>query len=173
MKTILKILVLTFIGFSFCFSTCKYGFKDTAPIPADIQSFRVNYFENKAQYINPQISPQLTERVKSKIISNTRLNQSNRDDADYDISGYFTQYYTTTVGISGGSQPNSTTNRLTVGFHLIFKNNKDLTKNFEADLIRTFDFSSQLSLTEAENTLTEEIVKNMADEVFNKIFSNW
>ena len=66
-----------FIIVLFSFSTCKYGFKDTSPIPVEIKTFRVNYLENKATYVNPQISPQLTEKLKQKIIGTTRLRQSN------------------------------------------------------------------------------------------------
>ena len=126
--------------------------------------------ENRAQYINTQLSQQLTENLKTKIISATRLKQTNDDDAHYDISGYVSQYYTSTVNIANN---NSTTNRLTVGFHLVFKNTLDPTKNFEADISRNEDFAANKSLTEAENTLTPIVVKNVVDEIFNKIFSNW
>lgn len=151
-------------------TTCKYGFKDAAPIPTEIKTFRVNYLENKAQYVNTQLSPQLTEQLKQKIRNTTRLSQTNSDDAHYDISGFVSQYYTTTVSINNN---NSSGNRLTVGFHLVFKNSQDEKKNFEADLMRTFDFDSRLTLQDAERTLNESIVKNITDEIFNKIFSNW
>src|SRR4051794_30924974 len=72
----------------FNFATCKYSFKDTSPIPPEVKTFRVNYFENKARYVNPQLSPQLTEAMKQKVIGNTRLRQTNDDNAHYDISGY-------------------------------------------------------------------------------------
>jgi hypothetical protein len=135
-----------------------------------VKTFRVNYFENKAQYINPQLSPQLTEKLKQKIINTTRLVQTNDDDAHYDISGFVTQYFTSTISITGN---NSSGNRLTVGFHLIFKNNLDEKKNFEADISRPFDFPSTQSISEAEASLNPDIFKNMVDEIFNKIFSNW
>ena len=154
----------------FSFATCKYSFKDTSPIPQEIKTFRVNYLENKAQYVNTQLSPQLTERLKQKIINTTRLRQTNDDDAHYDISGFVSQYYTSTISITGS---NSSGNRLTVGFHLVFRNTIDEKKNFETDLTRTFDFLATQSLTEAEATLNNEIVRNIVDEIFNKIFSNW
>lgn len=166
----LKLLAATCIIFLFNFSTCKYGFKDTAPIPQEVTNFRVNYLDNKAQYINTQLSPQLTERPKQKIINTTRLNQTNEEQAHYDIGGYVSQYYTSTVGISGND---ANTNRLTVGFHLTFKNNLNEEKNFEADLTRTFDFPASQSLSQAEASLNDEIVRNIVDEIFNRIFSNW
>lgn len=156
--------------FIFSFATCKYSLKDTSPIPEEIKTFRVNYLENRARYINPQLSPQITERVKQKIIGNTRLRQTNDDNAHYDISGYVSDYTVTTTGISGNTPSN---NRLSVSFHLIFKNNLDEKKNFETDLSNTFDFNANKSLSEAESGLNEDIIKNIVDAIFNKIFSNW
>lgn len=163
-------IILLLICGSFTYSTCKYGFKDVAPIPAEVKTFRVNYFENKAQYVNTQLSPQITERTKQKIIGTTRLRQTNSDDAHYDISGFISQYYATTIAISNNT---SSGNRLNVGFHLVFRNTLDDTKSFEADLSRTFDFPATQSLADAERSLNEEIIKNLVDEIFNKIFSNW
>ncbi len=174
MNTFLKNIKLTaglFMLVSiFNYSTCKYSFKDVAPLPTEVKTFRVNYLENKAQYVNTQLSPQLTERLKQKIIGTTRLRQTNNDDAHYDISGFVSQYYATTIAISNNQ---SSGNRLNVSFHLVFRNTLDDTKSFEADLNRTFDFPASQSLTDAERSLNEEIVKNLVDEIFNKIFSNW
>lgn len=154
----------------FSFATCKYGFKDTSPIPPEVKTFRVNYLENKAQYVNQQLSPQLTEKLKQKIINTTRLRQTNDNEAHYDISGYVSQYFTSTTGISDN---NASVNRLTVGFHLVFKNTLDDSKSFESDLSRNFDFPASQSLSQAETALNAEITKNIVDEIFNKIFSNW
>lgn len=154
----------------FNYSTCKYGFKDTNPPPPEVKTFRVNYLENKAQYVNSQLSIQLTEKLKQKIIGTTRLHQTNNDDAHYDISGYVSQYYTSTTGISNNAP---SLNRLSVGFHLVFKNTLDETKNNEWDISRNFDFSANQTLSQVESSLTPDIVKGIVDEIFNKIFSNW
>jgi hypothetical protein len=167
--TIIWIAII--LGLSVLMSaTCNYSFKDTSPIPTEVKNFRVNYFENKAGYVNTQLSPQLTEKLKQKIIGTTRLKQTNSEEADYDISGYVSAYNLSTISISGS---NSAGNRLTVGFHLVFKNRLDDKKNFEAELTRAFDFDAGLSLSQAESSLNDEIVKNITDEIFNKIFSNW
>lgn len=154
----------------FSYSTCKYGFKDTSPIPAEVKTFRINYFENKAQYVNTQLTAQLTEKLRQKITGTTRLHSVNSDDAHYDISGYVSQYYTSTTGISNN---NASVNRLTVGFHLTFRNTLDETKNAEYDIARNFDFPANQTLPQVEAALTPEIVRGIVDEIFNKIFSNW
>ena len=154
----------------FNFATCKYSFKDTSPIPEEVRTFRVNYLENKARYVNPQLSPQLTEKLKQKIISSTRLRQTNDDNAHYDISGYVSEYNVSTSGISAN---NASTNRLSVSFHLIFKNTLDDKKNFETDLSNNFDFPATQTLEQAQAALFPDITKNIVDGIFNKIFSNW
>lgn len=166
----IRSIALALMLFIFGYSTCKYSFKDTSPIPQEIKTFRVNYLTNKARYINPQLTPQLTEKLKQKIIGNTRLRQTNDDNAHYDISGYISDYTVSTTGISGNTASN---NRLSVSFHLIFKNTLDEKKNIETDVSSTFDFSSQKSLSEAESSLNDDIVRNIVDAIFNKIFSNW
>ena len=173
MKPVPQIKLAAALGllfFTLTFATCKYSTKDTAPIPPEVKTFRVNYFENKARYVNPQITPQITEKLKQKIIGQTRLRQTNNDDAHYDISGYLTDYSVTTTGVSG---LNPSTNRLNVTFHVIFKNALDQKKDFESDVTSNYDFSAQLTLPEAESQLNDQIVKNVTDAIFNKIFSNW
>lgn len=146
-----------------------YSFKDVS-IPPEVKTVRVQYIDNRARIVNPQLSQKLTDKLRQKIINQTRLSQTNNEEAHYDISGQITDYYVTTSGISS---QRATTNRLNVTVHLVFKNRLDDTKSFEADLTRNFDFDASQSLNQAENTLTEQIVQNMTDEIFNRIFSNW
>ena len=162
-------LFLIVILISCSFATCKYSTKDVAPIPAEIKTFRVQTFTNKARYVNPQIAPQLTEALKQQIIGQTRLRQINDDIADYDLSGYLSNYSVTTSGI--GNQQ-ATTNRLNVTFHLIFKNNHDAS-TVESDITNTYDFSANQTLQQAEQSLSEKIIKNISEGIFNKVFSNW
>src|SRR6185312_1179242 len=171
-STIKLFAVLSFVLITFSFATCKYSFKDTSPIPANIKTFRVNLFENKARYVNPTIAPQLTEKLRQKIINQTRLRETKNDDANYDISGYVSDYSVTTSGIAGQQ---AGTNRLNVTFHLIFKNtvDPDPAKSFDADLTTNYDFPASQTLQQAESNQMDKILKNVTDAIFNKIFSNW
>jgi hypothetical protein len=153
----------------FNYASCKYSFKDVS-IPLEVKTFRVNYLENKARYVNTQLSPMLTEQLKLKIISNTRLHQTNDDSAHYDISGYVSDYSISTTGVSGNT---SSTNRLNVTFHLIFKNNLDPSKSAESDVTYTKDFAATLSLDEVGTAYNTDMTTYLVDQIFNKIFSNW
>ncbi|ULQ54389.1 LPS assembly lipoprotein LptE [Flavihumibacter fluvii] len=146
-----------------------YSFKDVS-IPPEVKTIRISYIENKARLVNPQLSPQLTDKLRQKVISQTNRTQIQGDNADYDISGYISDYSVTTSGISNKE---AASNRLNISVHIIFKNRLDEKKNFEADIARNFDFSASLSLPQAEAQLNETIIKNLSDEIFNRIFSNW
>ena len=170
LKKIRHYFVFGVLLFTCCFATCKYSTKDVSPIPADIKTFRVNYFQNKARYVNPQVTPKLTEDLKQKIIGQTRLRQVNDDDANYDISGYLSDYSVTTSGVANQA---AGTNRLNVTFHLIFKNNVDPKQNFETDFTNNYDFPANKTLTEGETFIGDKLFKNITEAIFTRIFSNW
>lgn len=152
------------------FSGGCYSFKDVAPLPAEVKTIKINYIDNKARYVNPLLSPQLTDKLRQKVLSQIGRTQIQGDNADYEISGYISDYSLSTTGISNKQ---AASNRLNVSVHIIFKNRLDEKKNFEADITRNFDFIATLSLQQAEAQLNETIVKNLTDEIFNRIFSNW
>jgi outer membrane lipopolysaccharide assembly protein LptE/RlpB len=164
-----NLILLCLVPCALYLSSCGYSFKDVS-IPPEIKTVRVQYIKNKARYVNPQLSPQLTERLRLKINNQTRLTNVQSDDADYDIDGYVSDYSVTTSGVSNQQ---ASINRLTVTVHLILKDRKDDKRSFEADVSRNFDFSASLSLNQAEAQLGDVIVRNMVDEMFNRIFSNW
>ena len=140
-------------------------------IPPDIKTVRVLPIENKARYINTQLSPQLTDRLRQKIVSQTSLTQVNNDNADYEISAYVSQYDVTTSGISAQQVA---TNRLTVAVNITLLDRKTPNaepKNFS--ISRSFDFSANLTLPQAEQKLNDEMIRNLVDEIFNRIFSDW
>jgi hypothetical protein len=158
-----------FLFLSACAFVSCYSFKDVS-IPPDVKTARVNYIENKASYVNPQLSPQLTDRLRQKINNQTRLTLITGEEAHYDIYGEVRSYSLSTAGVSGQE---AATNRLTITVHVVFKNRLDEKANFEADVSRNFDFNAGLSLQQAEAQQFEEILRNLTDEIFNRIFSNW
>ena len=147
----------------------SYGLRDVS-IPDTIKTVKVNFIENKARYVNPQLSPTLTDRLRQKIVSQTRLTQTNSDNADWEISGYVNDYSVSTSGIS---QQQSTINRLNVSVHITLLNRKGGNDQKEYDVSHSFDFSASLTLQAAEAQLADRIVRDMTDEIFNHIFSNW
>lgn len=165
--SLLAVLLIAVCSFN---SSCGlYSFADVS-IPDSIKTIRVNFLENRAPYVNPQLSPNLTDRVKQKIINQTRLTQTNSDNAHYDVSGFISDY---SVSTSGVSDKRGVMNRLTVGVHITLRNQLANTPPQEFDISRSFEFDANLSLQAAESRLLEEMVRNLTDDIFNRVFSNW
>jgi hypothetical protein len=153
------------------FSSCSvhYGFRDRTGIPDSIKTVKVSYIDNRARYINPQLSPRLTDKLRQKIVSQTKLTQTNGDNADWEISGYISDYSFSTSAISGQQAAN---NRLTVGLHITL-NNRKTEEIKDYDVSRNFEFKGNQTLQQAETSLLDEMIRTLTDEIFNKLFSNW
>lgn len=156
----------------FTFSSCGvYTFHDVSIDYTKIKTAKVDFIGNKARYINPQISPKITDALRQKINSYTKLTLTTNDDANYQISGYINRY---DVSLSAISNNQSVTNRLTVGANITFINTVDnKTDNFTVS--RDFDFPATQTLQQAETsgTFQTDIISQLTDEIFNHIFSNW
>ena len=155
----------------FLFSGCGIYKFNQVSIPPDIKTVRVMPIDNKARYINTQLSSQLTDKLRQKIVSQTSLTQVNSDNADYEISGFVSQYDVSTSGISSQQVA---TNRLTVAVSITLLDRKTpdaQPRNFS--ISRSFDFSANLTLPQAEQKLNDEMIRNLVDEIFNQIFSDW
>jgi hypothetical protein len=171
------LIISCFLSMAVINNSCGiYKFTDVSVDPA-IKTVRINFIENRAPYINPQLSPTLTDRLRQKIVNQTRLSQTNSDSAHYDIRGEIRDYSVSTSGITSsgtGNQRQASINRLTVAVHIILTNQLVPDKPpQEFDVNRSFDFAASLSLQAAEQQLLDEMVRNLTDDIFNRLFSNW
>ena len=158
-------------------SCSVYKFTD-ASVDPKYKTIKINLIENRAPYTNVQLSPTLTDRLRQKIVNQTKLSQTNNDNANLDIKGEIRDYSVTTSGITSsgnGNQRQASINRLTVSVHIILTDQLDPAKAtpLEFDVSRSFDFSANLSLQAAESQLLDEMVRNLTDDIFNRLFSSW
>lgn len=145
-----------------------YTMRDIS-IPPEVKTIKISFIENRASYVNPQLSPRLTNRLQEKVVSQTRLNRTNEDDADWVVNGYVSEYRVTTSGISGQQ---ASMNRLSVGVKLTLRDNlTQKTSNY--DVNKSFEFPATQSLQQAEQALAEDIIRGLSEEIFNRLFSNW
>ena len=174
-----KIFLLPFIcalcAIAFMNSNCKvsYSLHDVS-VPDSIKTVKINFIENKARYVNPRLSPTLTDKLRQKIVGQTRLTNTNGDNADWEISGYVSDYSVSTSGISQqqSSQQQASINRLTVSVHITLFNRRASDQK-EFDVSHPFDFPANKTLQAAESDLSDQIIRDMTDEIFNNIFSDW
>ncbi|MEO6316702.1 MAG: LptE family protein [Chitinophagaceae bacterium] len=171
MTTIKKLLFLsTAVAMTLLASGCLHYTMKESSIPKEIKTIRINFIENRARYVNPQLSPQLTERLRQKINNQTNRTLVQNENADFDISGTVTDYSFTTAAIADNR---SATNRLNITVHIKLVSRVDEKQSKEEDVTRSFDFDANTSVEQAQIKLNEDIIKNLSDEIFNRLFSNW
>ena len=119
----------------------------------------------------PSLSATLTDKIRSRILSQTGLSPVNKDNADYDISGSITSYEVTVTGIQNTQV--ATKNRLTIGVQVIFKNRLNEKANFTQTFTRFSDFDASQTLQNVEGALIDDIGNQLSDDIFNKAFVNW
>ncbi len=169
---VLAILALVIIGTTSC---GVYSFRNTS-IPSNVKTVHVNLFGNKARYVNATLAPNLTDAVVQLINNQTKLTLNDDNNAHYVLSGEVTGYDVSTSGIGSGvngSTSAASMNRLTVNFHLVWIDNTKDGKKKEFNVSQNFDFSSNLSLDQAELSLKSDILKNVSEAIFNDVFANW
>lgn len=171
---ILLVSVIVLFALSFSFSSCGiYSLNDVGTIPDSVRTVKINLIENRAPYVNTQLSPTLTDRLKQKITSQTRLSSTTNDNADWVLSGEIRDYSVSTTGVTNNNgRQQASINRLTVSVFISRLDQKS-NKTEEYTVSRSFDFSASQSLQQAEAALLDEMIRNLTDEIFNRIFSNW
>lgn len=161
--------VLFFLSLLLIISGCKiYSFSGATIEGKDLN---IHLLENKAQNVMPSLAATLTDKLRSRILSQTGLSPVSRDDADYDISGAIVGYTVTVTGAT--NVQTATKNRLTISLKITFKNRKNEKANFTQTFNRFADFDASQTLQSVENTLIDDIGNQLADDIFNKAFVNW
>lgn len=159
--------------FSFVFTLALAGCGVYSFTGASIQGKNINIhvLENRARNIVPSLSPALTSKIRSRILSQTGLSPVNTETADYDLAGTITAYEVTVSGVENTQQ--ATQNRLTITVNIVFKNRLDKKGDFTQAFTRFADFPATQTVQQAEGRLIEEIGNQLADDIFNKAFVNW
>ncbi len=135
------------------------------------KTLNIHQLENKARNVEPSLASTLTDKLRSRILSQTGLSPVTRDDADYDMSGDITAYEVTVTGATNVQVASK--NRLTLSVKITFKNRLNEKSNFSQTFTRFSDFDASQILDNVKTALIDDIGNQLADDIFNKAFVNW
>tara|TARA_B100001094_G_scaffold44620_1_gene39425 strand:+ start:436 stop:930 length:495 start_codon:yes stop_codon:yes gene_type:complete len=162
-----KILYISLITIS---SSCGFYSFTGASISADVETFSVDYFNNKATTVNASLSSVFTEMLKEHFTSQTSLEQI-EDDGDLSFEGEITSYTIKPISIQANETARQ--NRLTIKVQVKFANKFDEKINFNSTFSRYKDFPADEDLSQVEETYIEEICTELVEDIFNKSVVNW
>lgn len=141
-----------------------------ASIPENLNTFSVQYINNRAPLVNPDLSTTLTEGLKDRIQNESRLGLVN-DGGDVDFSGDITSYSTKPMAVQADAVSAQT--RLTVAVKIRCRNSKDPSKDWEQSFSAYQDYDSENNLADVEADLVALIVEELTENIFNKAFADW
>lgn len=141
-----------------------------ASIPEELNTVSVQYFENRAPIINPQLSQTFTEKLKDRLTNESRLKLTS-PIGDVDFSGTIKGYNVRPMAIKADAISAET--RLTVEVDVKYRNFKNPKENWETSFSAYEDFPSEQNITDVEDELVELIIDKITENIFNKSFANW
>ena len=162
------IFAIIMIAINGCYIS-SFGFKGTS-IPDNVRNASVQYFENRAPLINPNLSQTFTEALKNRISTESRLT-INSDVGDVDFSGEITGYDLRPMAIQANAI--SAMTRLTVTVKVRYQNFNDPKANWESTFSAYEDYESDKNINDIEEELVKLIVDQLTENIFNKTFSDW
>lgn len=161
-------LLLTIVLFT---SSCGIYSFTGASIPPDAKTISVQFFSNKAQLVEPILSPLFTDALRDILITQTVLEMVD-NGGDLSFEGEITSYTTTPVAIQ--SDQTAALNRLTIKINVRFYNKFEPEKDFEQEFTQFLEYSSEeTDFSSIKEELINSLNDMLATDIFNKALVNW
>ena len=162
--------ILTLFCWLIATSSCGIYTFSGASISSEIETANVHYFENQASLAPSNLSPLLTESLKDKLIAETNLTLTS-NQGDLDFSGHISNYSIKPVAIQ--SNETAAKNRLTISVKVTFVNTKQNEFSYDKTFSSFADYDSDQDFDALENELTQEIIIELTETIFNEAVANW
>ena len=147
-----------------------YSFSGTS-IQPDVNTITINFFEYKAPKVNPTLSNDITESLRTQFRKMTRLEQVEMD-GDMEITGEITGYDVKATAVTANEV--AAQNRLTVTVKVSFSDKLHPEEDFDNKSFSAYaDYDSTNSLDAVESSLCVEIIDKIVEDIFNATVAQW
>jgi len=163
--------ILPLLAAALTLSACGiYSFSGTS-IQNDVNTVNIDFFEYRAEKVNPSLSNDITEALRTRFRRMTRLEQVEQD-GDLEISGEIVGYNVAPAAVAADEI--ATRNRLTVTVRVSFTNRKYPEDDFDGKSFSAYaDYDTTNTLDAVESTLCAEIVDKLIEDIFNATVAQW
>ena len=127
-------------------------------------------FPIKAPLVYAPLAVNFNDELTGKFASQTRLEQV-RQAGDLQISGAITGYSLSPQAVKADAYAAQT--RLTIKVKVKFVNKKNPSEDFEQEFSAYRDFDATRLLTDVQDELCNEMIKELVEQIFNATVANW
>jgi hypothetical protein len=165
---LLRICILFVLLLSF--GACRVNFSFSGgSLDPNLKTISIHTLKNNASLVIPTLSQQLTDAIRDKFTSQTKLSLTN-NGGDLDISGEIIGYTTTPIAIQANETASQ--NRLTITITIRMVNKQNEAQNFETNFSRYADYPSSKPFSEMDEVV-KQVNEYLVDDIFNKAVVNW
>ena len=141
-----------------------------ASISPETETISIDRFPNNALTVEPTLSQIFTDALRDKFANETNLIILAKG-GDLHFDGAIVGYRTSPVAIQGDET--AALNRLTISVKVNFVNTLDDSKSYNTTFARYEDYPSTQNLSEVQETLIDQIVEMLVQDIFDKAVVNW
>ena len=154
--------------------SCGYSFTG-ASIPAGVESFQVNFFQNDAasspgSVFEPGLDIDFTNALQDLLQNQTNLELTTQN-GHLIYEGEITEYRVSPMAAT--SQNTAAQNRLTMSVNVRFFNTKREEDDFEKRFSFFFDYPANSQLLDVRDEAHEEIFERITQDIFNDSLAKW
>ena len=164
-----KLIKVFYLSIYLILQSACYSLSGVSIDPA-VNTYFVQQLRNNADNAPPTLAQTLTESLKEKVRTESRLVFS-EENPQIEFRGSVVDFRVT----SEAPQPGEVTalNRLTIIVAIEYLNSVTPAKNWKSNFSFFYDFSSSQDLASVQDTAIAAITKQLVEDIFNKAFTDW
>lgn len=148
----------------------SYGFSGGVIDYSVTKSVTISDFPNQAPLVYPPLAQSFTEGLKDIFIRQTKL-QMVPANGDLELEGEITGYNLAPMAVKEDAYSSST--KLTMTVRVRYTNRNTPEKDSEQTFSAYREFDSNLMLQDVQDALNAELVKEIAEQIFNATVADW
>lgn len=148
----------------------SYKFNGASIDYTKTKTIQIVDFPIRSSYVWGPMAPMFNNQLKDMFANNTRLIQVRRN-GDLKIEGEIVSYTQRNKSVS--SEGHSAQTELTMTVNVRFTNNAKHSEDFERQFSSAKTYETTQNLNSVQEELVSQMVKDLADQIFNATVANW
>ncbi len=150
--------------------TVSYKFNGASIDYTTTKTISIKDFTNQALLVYPPLAQNFTEQLRDIYTRQTKLRVL-KSEGDLQLEGEIVGYDLTPLAAQSDGYAAET--KLTMTVNIRYVNTKNEKENFEQRFSAYQTFPATSMLDDVQDSLLEEIIKEITETVFNKTVANW
>lgn len=165
-----RCLALVFLAVIVAACSVSYKFNGASIDYTKTKTIQISDFPIRSSYVWGPMASIFNNQLKDVFADHTRLSQVKRN-GDLKIEGEITQYSQRNKAVT--AQGESAQVELSMTVNVRFTNNVNHSEDFERQFTATTTYDSRQSLNSVQEECVTQMVKQIADQIFNATVANW